>query len=163
MTARLASVRLLEQRGIAHELLPFDPGIRSAARVAVATSMQPEAVYKTLVVEQNPPKGKPDLVMMPSDSELDLAALARALGVKKLRMASHRDAERATGLEVGGIGALALVGRGFPVAIDSRAALLDAIVVSAGARGYDLRISVADLLALTGARLLHGIGAPPAG
>lgn len=149
---------MLVQRKIPHELFEFDPSIRSAAEVAQATGVPPNEVYKTLVVEQDPPKGKPYLVMMPADSELNLKALAAAIGVKKLRMASHADAERHTGLQVGGISALALLGRGFPAYIDARATELPKILVSEGQRGFDVRIAVQDLLALTAATPVEGIG-----
>lgn len=151
MPAKPFAVRLLEQRKIPHKLFAFDDSIRSAAVVAEVTGMPPHAVYKTLVVEQDPPKGRPYLLMMPSDTEVDLKVLARSLDVKKVRMASHRDAERHTGLQVGGISALALVNRGFPVYIDERALQLGELLVSAGQRGMDVRMGVRDLLALTGA------------
>ncbi len=146
------AVRMLEQRGIAHEVHAFNAAIRSADQVAAEVGMAPHLVYKTLVVEQDPPKGKPFLVMAPSSVELDLRLLAATLGLKKLRMATHRDAERVTGLQVGGIGALALTGKGFPALIDERALSESHILVSAGQRGMDVRIAVPDLVALTNAR-----------
>ncbi len=152
MPARPLAVRLLEQRKIPHEVFEFDAAIRSAEQVAAATGVSPELVYKTLVVELDPPKGKPYLVMVPSDSEIDLKVLARELDVKKLRMAAHRDAERHTGLQVGGISALALVDRQFPTLIDARSGEHLQILVSGGQRGVDVRIAVADLVAMTRAR-----------
>ncbi len=146
------AVRLLEQRKIPHAVVEFDPAIRSADGVASDTGFPPHLVYKTLVVELDPPKGKPLFVMMPSTGEVDLKVLAAGLGLKKLRMASHRDAEHYTGLQVGGIGALALLGKGFPVYIDRRALEEPEILVSAGQRGVDVRIGVTDLLRLTGAQ-----------
>lgn len=151
------AVRMLEQRKVAHDVFAFDDSIRSAEEVARATGMALQEVYKTLVVEHDPPKGKPNLVMMPADSELDLKALASVIGAKKLRMATHADAERHTGLQVGGISALGLLGKGFPVYIDARATEHSHILVSAGQRGFDVRLAVPDLLALTSARPLAGI------
>lgn len=152
MTTKPMSVRLLEQRRIAHEVFAFDPTIRDAVEVAAHVGVSPERVYKTLVIEQEPPKGRPYLVMAPANTEVDLKVLAAQLGAKKLRMASHRDAERVTGLQVGGISALALIGKGFPVLIDERALEHEWLLVSAGQRGYDVRLAVRDLIALTGAR-----------
>ena len=160
MPAKPLAVRLLEQRRIPHELFTFDATIRSAEEVALATGMPPAAVYKTLVVEEDPPGRKPYLFMAPSDCELDLKALASLLGLKKLRMASHRDAERLTGLQVGGISALALTAKGFPVLIASECEALEAILVSAGQRGMDIRLAVVDLIALTGARAIPGVTRP---
>lgn len=152
MVNKPLAVRMLEQKKVPHEVFAFDDEIRSAGEVAASTGMAPELVYKTLVVEQDPPKGKPYLVMMPATKEIDLRAAAAAFGVKKLRMAAHRDAERYTGLRVGGISALALTGRGFQVFIHADALAHDWVLVSAGQRGFDVKLSVKDLVALTGAR-----------
>ncbi|HNO66466.1 MAG TPA: YbaK/EbsC family protein [Tepidiformaceae bacterium] len=146
------AIRMLEQKRVPHEVFAFDDAIRSAQEVARVTGIPPGQVLKTLVVEQEPPKGKPFLVMMPAEFEIDLKVLAASLGVKKLGMASHRDAEKYTGLQVGGISALALIGKGFPVLLEETATLFDEVLVSAGQRGYDVRLSVADLVSLTGAR-----------
>ncbi|MCC6958869.1 MAG: aminoacyl-tRNA deacylase [Dehalococcoidia bacterium] len=146
------AIRMLEQKRVPHEVFAFDDAIRSAQEVAHVTGIPPGQVLKTLVVEQEPPKGKPFLVMMPAEFEIDLKVLASSLGVKKLGMASHRDAEKYTGLQVGGISALALIGKGFPVLLEETATLFDEVLVSAGQRGYDVRLSVADLISLTGAK-----------
>lgn len=153
--AKPLAVRMLEQRKIPHQVFEFDSSIRSADEVARATGMPPERVFKTLVIEQEPPRGKPYLVMMPSTAEVELRVLAASIGVKKLRMASHADAERHTGLQVGGISALALINRGFTVLIDESVSAHDSILVSAGQRGMDLRLRVTDLLSLTGARAIR--------
>ncbi len=155
--SRPLAVRLLEQKGIAHEVYAFDDTIRSAQEVARVTGMPPEQVLKTLVVEHDPPRGKPYLVMVPSSLEIDMKVLAASLGAKKLRMASHRDAERQTGLRVGGISALALIGRGFEVFVEESATLFEEVLVSAGQRGYDVRLALADLIALTGAAAVRAI------
>ncbi len=156
-TTKPLAVRMLEQRRVPHEVFEFDDGIRSAQEVARVTGMPAERVLKTLVVEFDPPKGKPCLVMMPSSLEIDLKVLAASLGAKKLRMASHRDAERHTGLKVGGISVLALLGKGFAAYIEETATLFDSVLVSAGERGYDVRIAMADLLSLTGATPVRAV------
>lgn len=152
-TAKPLAIRMLEHKRIQHDVFEFDDSIRSAQEVARVTGMPPEQVLKTLVVEADPPKGKPYLVMMPSSLEIDLKVLAASLGAKKLRMASHRDAERYTGLKVGGISALALLGRGFAVLFEESAGSFDQVLVSAGQRGFDVKIAVEDLVNLTGARI----------
>lgn len=152
MTTKPLAVRMLEQRKVTHQVFQFDDAIRSAQEVARVTGVPADQVLKTLVVERDPPRGKPYLVMVPSSQEVDLRVVATSVGAKKLRMASHRDAERHTGLKVGGISALALTGKGFPVLIDETATLFEDVLVSAGERGFDVRLSVSDLLQLTGAQ-----------
>ena len=132
------AMRALDARGIAYEVFTFDPAIHSAADVAAVVGMPSAQVYKTLVAVR--PQGKPLLVMLGGDQELDLKRLARAVGERTLRMASHREAEALTGLQVGGISALALLERSFGVFIDLPAAGLSHILVSAGKRGVNLRL-----------------------
>lgn len=153
--AKTNAMRLLERLGIAYEALGYDPAIHSAAGVAQTLGIPVERVYKTLVVLVEPPPHSPLLVMVPGDQELDLRALARALGVKSTRMAPQREAERLTGLQVGGIGALALVDRPFTVLLASAARDHDWILVNGGRRGLNLRLAVDDLLAVTNARLVE--------
>jgi Cys-tRNA(Pro)/Cys-tRNA(Cys) deacylase len=149
-----AAVKLLEARGVPHRLVRFDPAIRSAEGVAAATEVEPERVFKTLVVEEEPPRGRPYLVMVRGSAELDLRRLAAQLGVKRLRMAAPADAERLTGLKLGGISALALLGRGFRVLLDASAMAHETVLVSAGERGADVELRPGDLAALTGALLV---------
>lgn len=146
-------MKLLEGKGIPYEAIAFPDEIRDAEEIAVALALPPGQVFKTLVVTR--PLGKPMLVMIPADQHLDLKKLAKAVSEKKLRMATHRQAEELTGLQVGGISALALVNRGFDIRLDRAARQFDEIYVSAGARGLDVRLAVDDLIKVTGARIVE--------
>jgi Cys-tRNA(Pro)/Cys-tRNA(Cys) deacylase len=142
-------MRLLDANKVAYEVITFSSDLHSAVEVAEAVGLDPDMVYKTLVVQR--PRGKPLLVMVAGDKQIDLHALAASVDEKKLTMASHRDAEALTGLQVGGISALALLNRGFDICLDRAAQGLRHIVVSAGQRGIDLRLAVDDLVRVTGA------------
>ena len=158
MPDKLNSMRLLESRKISYTAKTYDASgeFHSATEAAELIGAPAEAVYKTLVVLREPPKsGKPVLVMIASPREVDLKVLAKALNEKKLRMASQNEAESLTGLQVGGISALALLNRGFEICIDEPALALDQIHVSAGQRGVDLQLAVKDLIALTRARTVR--------
>jgi Cys-tRNA(Pro)/Cys-tRNA(Cys) deacylase len=147
------SMRALETRKIAYDVYTFSPGVHSATGVAEAVGLPHHQVYKTLVVMRS--KGKPMLIMIAGDQELDLKRVARAVGEKKVRMASHKEAEDLTGLQVGGISALALLNRGFDVFIDRPATELSHILVSAGKRGINLHVAVEDLMRMTRARVIE--------
>ena len=149
MGKKLHSMRMLEAQGVRYEVLSFPDTIHSAVGVAAYYGLPPAQVYKTLVVVLS--EGQPALVLIAGDHEIQLKRLAQALGKKKLRMATQKEAEAWTGLKVGGISALALCHRGFPVYIDRAAAALDEIIVSAGQRGMDIRLAIADLRRVTGA------------
>jgi Cys-tRNA(Pro)/Cys-tRNA(Cys) deacylase len=147
------AMRMLEARKIPFETYTFDLDIHSADGVAEVLGLPAHQVYKTLVVMRQ--RGRPLLVLVAGDRELDLKQLARAVGEKKLRMASHKEAESLTGLQVGGISALALINHGFDVYIDQAAKELSHILVSAGCRGINLRLSVEDLIRITRARVIE--------
>jgi Cys-tRNA(Pro)/Cys-tRNA(Cys) deacylase len=147
--------RLLDSRQIKYELFEFSPEKHSAEETAAVLGVPEDRVYKTLVVLREAKGGKPLLVMVPAGRELNLKALAASLGEKKLRMATQREAEGLTRLQVGGISALALLNRGFEVCIERAALALPFIHVSAGQRGANIRLAVQDLINLTGARLVE--------
>ena len=153
MVKKLNSMRVLETRGVQYEVLSFPDTIHSAIDVAAYHGLPPAQVYKTLVIVLS--QGKPALVLVASDREIQLKRLARALGEKRLRMATRKEAEAWTGLKVGGISALALSCRDFPVYIDRAATALDEIIVSAGQRGMDIRLPVPDLVRITGAAFIE--------
>ena len=131
MTTKTNAMRVLDQRKIPYKVHEYSPEIHSAVEAALAMGRPVERVYKTLVVMRDAerPKPKPLLVMAPGDRELDLRELARSTGDKKLRMASQKEAESLTGLLVGGIGALALLNRGWQIWIDPDARAHERICV----------------------------------
>ena len=153
-------MRALEARKIAYEVFTFPPDVHSASGVADFVGLPHDHVYKTLVALR--PEGKPMLIMIAGDRELDLKKVAKAVGEKKVRMASHKEAETLTGLQVGGISALALLNRGFDTFIDRPATELSHILVSAGKRGINLRVPVTDLIQVTRARVIEATQPPDA-
>lgn len=148
------AMRLLDRRRVEYEAFTYDASIHVATQVAEVLGFRPDEVYKTLVVLTDSPgeRRRPLLVMIASDREMEPRVLASSIGAKSVRMAPKVEAERLTGLRVGGIGALALVGRGFDVYLDAPALQQERILVNGGRRGLNLRLSVADLMALTSAR-----------
>ena len=159
MIVKTNSMRLLDSRKVAYEVYEYSSEIHSAVEAAQAIGQPAERVFKTLVVMRDlQARAKPLLVMVPGDRELDLRALAKSTGDKKLRMATQKEAESLTGLLVGGIGALALLNRGFEIWLDraARAAGRERICVNAGQRGVMLELGVDDLARVTNARWAEG-------
>lgn len=152
MVEKLNSMRLLEQQKIPYTVHEFPDTIHSADGVADYVGVPRQRVYKTLVVL--PTSGKPVLVMVAGDRELNLKKLARAIGQKKVQMAPKKEAERLTGLLTGGISALALTHKHFPVYLDRPALDQQTILVSAGKRGVNLELAAADLIKATGAKIV---------
>lgn len=144
--------RLLDSRGIQYRAHELPTEKLSAVEVAELLKVTPELVFKTIVMSRLK-KSKNVLAVVPGPSEVDLKALARALGEKKVKMATERQAEQITGLQVGGISALALLNRGFQVVLDASAQTHNEIYISGGKRGLDISLPPQDFIKLTNAKI----------
>jgi len=144
--------RFLDSRKIAYQVYETPAEKLGALEAARILNVPPELVFKTIVVTRDKPK-KPLLAVVPGPSSVDLKLLAAALGEKKVHLPTEREAEQLTGLQAGGISPLALLNKGFQVVIDSSAQKYEAIHVSGGQRGLNIKLAVSDLIALTRARV----------
>lgn len=156
MAKKLNSMRVLEQHKIQYEVLEYPNTIRDAEEVAEALGVPYFTVFKTLVVQavDMPSQKKPFLVMIPSERQLNLKKIAKASGVKKMQMASYKDAEALTDLQVGGISPLALMSKNWQVYLDQSATEIQHIVISAGQRGLQVRVPVTPLIQLLRVRIV---------
>jgi Cys-tRNA(Pro)/Cys-tRNA(Cys) deacylase len=96
-TAKTNAVRLLERLGVSFELREYevDPEDLAAETVARKVGMPAEQVFKTLVAKGD--KHGVCLAVVPGNCELDLKALARATGDKKIETVALREVEPLTG------------------------------------------------------------------
>jgi Cys-tRNA(Pro)/Cys-tRNA(Cys) deacylase len=141
----------LTKAGMAFTVLGYehDPAAKSfGLEAAEALDLPVEQVFKTLLVEVD---DKLAVGVVPVDRQLDLKAVATALGGKKAVMADPAAAERATGYVVGGISPIGQKRR-LPTVVDASATEHETVYVSGGRRGLDLGLSPGDLLTITAAR-----------
>ncbi|RIV38623.1 Cys-tRNA(Pro) deacylase [Micromonospora radicis] len=142
---------LLSKRSITYRTHPYEVSVQApnyGALVADALGVPPEQVFKTLVTEVD---GALTVAVVPVTGELDLKALAAAVGGKRATLAERGAAERATGYVRGGISPLGQRKR-LPTVLDDSAVEHTTIYVSAGRRGLQLELAPADLITLTAAR-----------
>ncbi len=144
--------RLLERLGVPYERLEYavDPDDLSAGHVAATLGLSTDLVWKTLVVRGD--RSGALFAVVPGSAELDLAALARASGDKRVRPVALREVEPLTGYVRGGVTVLGAK-RAFPAFVDETIELLERVCVSGGARGLQLCLAPADYLRATGASL----------
>jgi Cys-tRNA(Pro)/Cys-tRNA(Cys) deacylase len=143
--------RMLEAKKIHFKAYDLPAEKLGAVETARILGVPLELVYKTIVVLREG-KGKTVLAVIAGTGEVDLKRLAKALGEKKLRLPSEREAEQITGLQAGGISPLALINKGFQVVIDAAAQDQAEIHVSGGQRGLNICLPVKALVQLTNAR-----------
>lgn len=143
------ALRLLEAQAVPYEAYTYGEQLVTAQAVAEDLGVPEGQVFKTLVLLAD---GKPILVMVGGDHEVVPRVLASALGARAVRLAPKPEAERLTGLRTGGIGALALTHKHFPVFIDESALGYERVYVNGGRRGLNVLLRTDDLLRLTGAR-----------
>lgn len=125
-----------------------DPGAESyGLEAAHLLGLDPAHVLKTLFVSVD---DRLVVGVVPVSHQLDLKALAAAVGGKRAAMANPAAAERASGYVVGGISPLGQR-RAHPTVVDSSALDHARVYVSGGRRGLDLGLAPEDLVRLTGA------------
>ncbi|MDN4163166.1 Cys-tRNA(Pro) deacylase [Nocardioides abyssi] len=140
----------LSAAGIAFTTHEYEHDPRAASfglEAAEALGLDPACVFKTLMANVD---GKLAVGIVPVDRQLDLKALARALGGSRAAMADVAAAERATGYVAGGISPVGQK-RPHPTVVDATALDHPTVYVSGGRRGLDLGLSPTDLVAATSA------------
>ncbi|MFG3049809.1 Cys-tRNA(Pro) deacylase [Kitasatospora sp. NPDC048239] len=126
-----------------------DPAAASyGGEAAQALGIPADRVFKTLVAEVD---GVLTVGVVPVAGQLDLKALAAAVGGKRAAMADPAAAERSSGYVLGGISPLGQR-RALRTVVDDSALAHPTVYVSAGRRGLEVELSPADLIALTAAR-----------
>jgi Cys-tRNA(Pro)/Cys-tRNA(Cys) deacylase len=141
---------LLTKQGVPHTVHSYEHDPRHASYGTEASELlglAPERVFKTLVADVD---GTLTVGVVPVDRQLDLKALAAAVGGKKAKMADVSAAERATGYVAGGISPLGQRKR-LPVVVDESAQGFETVFCSGGRRGLEIEIAPGDLVRLADA------------
>lgn len=144
------AVRVLRDAGVAYTEHVFDyerhPGAEGAAE---ALGIDPHLTAKTIVFTTEAGDGV--LALMHGDVEVSTKKLAREMGVKSVRPATQREADRLTGYQFGGTSPL---GTRTELTVYAQATLadLEKVYVNAGSRGFLVGIAPETLFRLTGAQ-----------
>ena len=154
MATKTNAMRLLDQMGIVYEVREYevDEDDLSAETVARKIGMPEEQVFKTLVARGD--TNGITMAVIAANTELDLKALARARGDRKIDTVALKEVQPLTGYIRGGVTALAAK-KDYPVVMDELAQLFDLISVSPGQRGMQLILNPLDY-----ARAVNAVFAP---
>jgi Cys-tRNA(Pro)/Cys-tRNA(Cys) deacylase len=128
----------------------YDPDAESIGlQAAEALAADPSTVLKTLMAEVD---GRPVCVVLPSDREVGMKALARVFAGKTARMMRPPDAERLSGYVVGGISPFGQKRR-VPTVIEESAMQHPLVFINAGQRGLQVRLDPEDAKAVLHAKV----------
>ena len=136
---------------MAYDLRTFECSLTEqeyAVDAAKALGMAPEYVFKTLVVYSES-QGEM-FVLIPSDRNLNLKALAKLCHCKTLRLIDSRRLRVITGYVRGSVTVFAAKKR-LPVFVDEFVRSIPILAISAGELGKELLVSPTDFLNLTNA------------
>ena len=138
------AVRMLEQAGIPVRVLeyPVDENDLSGLHVADALGIEPERLFKTLVLRGG--SGGHFVCCIPTDGTIDLKKAARAAGEKRAEMLPMKELCAVTGYIRGGCSPVGMK-KTFPTFLDETCILYDTILVSAGIRGAMMELSPTQL------------------
>ena len=148
MTQKTNAARLLDQMGIHYELREYDvdPEDLAAEAVAAKIGLPPEQLFKTLVAEGD--RQGICMAVIPSDTKLDLKALAATSGNRKIQLVPVKELQKLTGYIRGSVTALAAK-KAYPVYVDETIELFEVISISAGIRGTQILLAPTDFLRAT--------------
>ena len=149
--------RLLDKAGIKYNLIPyeFDENDLAAQHVADSLGQPIERVFKTLVLHGD--KTKHIVCVVPGNTEVNLKALAKVSGNKKVEMIAMKDLLGVTGYIRGGCSPIGMKKK-FPTYFHSTATTFETIYVSAGVRGLQVEIAPGDLIEFVGGVLAEVAG-----
>ena len=139
------AARLLDRAGLQYNLVPYEVDENDLAAQHVADSLGQDIakVFKTLVLHGD--KTGYIVCVIPGDKEVDLKALAKVSGNKKVEMIPMKDLLQVTGYIRGGCSPIGMKKR-FPTYFHNSATEHDVIYVSAGVRGLQIEIAPQDLI-----------------
>lgn len=137
--------RLLDRLGIDYQLLAYQvtEDDLSAEHVAAELDLPLGQVFKTMVLRSD--KGQILVCCLPGEGELDLKAVARLTGSKKVDLVPSKELQALTGYLRGGCSPLAMK-KSYPTWVDQSALAWKFIVVSAGVRGMQIKLAPGDLI-----------------
>ena len=146
------AVRLLDEMGVGYELRAYevDPDDLTAETVADKIGLPAEQVFKTLVARGD--RHGVCFAVVPGNARLDLKALAKLTGDRKVDTVPLKDVQPLTGYVRGGVTVLGAK-KAYPVYVDETIELFEVVSVSAAVRGLQILLPPAEYVRATGARL----------
>lgn len=139
----------LAEHGLAEEIVTFEQSTKTAQMAADAMGCELGQIVKSLVFVAG---GTPVLALVAGDRRGDTSAIAELAGATEARFADADTVRAATGFAIGGVSPFDLP-PGLMLLADDSLGRYDIVYPAAGTPSSMVRIRLAHLLELTGARV----------
>jgi Ala-tRNA(Pro) deacylase len=146
LTVHQQLVALLRDNGIEFKLSEHEE-VSTSAAAAKARGVDLSTGAKALVVKAD---GQLVLAVVSASQRVDMAALAKLLGVPAVSLATIDEAETATGLPKGAIPAIGAV-VGLPTYLDESVLEHDVVRFNAASKSHSVELRSSDLLTVSNA------------
>lgn len=150
-------VRVLEDAGVAYEVMPCDPALADTAEFCQAYGVDPAESANTILVASRRPPGHNAACVALATTRLDVNGVVRKrLGVRKVSFAPPALTAELTGMEIGGVTVPGLP-EDLPVWVDEAVTETPSVVIGAGTRSAKIRLAGSDLVRLPGVDVVPGL------
>lgn len=159
MSADARVVRVLEEAGVAYEVMPCDPALADTAEFCRAYGVDPSESANTILVASRRPPGHNAACVALATTRVDVNGVVRKrLGVRKVSFAAPELTAELTGMEIGGVTVPGLP-EDLPIWVDRVVTETPSVVIGAGTRSAKIRLAGSDLVRLPGVDVVPGLAA----
>lgn len=142
------AIRILDQQKVSYQLVKTAESdeFLDAQSIAERLGVSKDQIFKTLVTKSK--ENEIVVAVIPSNCELDLKALAKSSGHKKIEMLLLKELTSTTGYIKGGCSPIGMK-KQFPTYFAKEITAQEQVFVSAGKRGLQVCLAPTDLLKVT--------------
>ncbi|HEX8775325.1 MAG TPA: YbaK/EbsC family protein [Pyrinomonadaceae bacterium] len=153
-------IEALRKLGVAYELIEIDPAFSDTAEFCERYGFPLAQTCNTILVTSKKGPPKQAACVVTANTRLDVNKRVRKLlGVPKASFASAEEMRALTGMEVGGVTALALP-HGLPLYVDERVMRPQWIILGGGGRSIKIKVSP-DVFNTLGAQIVEDLAFEP--
>lgn len=154
MKATTNVIKNLKSKKISHQIIEYtyDADNLSVEKIAADNNLNVRQVFKTLVAKGD--KTGIQVAVIPGDKSLNLKALAKASGNKKIALIPVKEIQKWTGYVRGGCSPMGMK-KDYPVWFDEAILEWEMVFVNAGKRGVLVGLAPEDVLELTSGEVVR--------
>lgn len=135
--------KFLLNNKIKYEVFEYPKNLRNTIKIAQYLNIKSEELYKSIVLLGQNVK---ILAVLPSNYNINLDRFVLVTGLKNLYIATKEEVYDYTGMKVGEVSPMLLIDKDFKIFIDKSILLLEWVYLSAGKRGYVVKVRTKKLL-----------------